>query len=171
MRSVACVCGFVFSFSLILSSCGSAPQGSGKTGSDAAVPAVPAAAAPAPKPVADRTSALPKEGLQSSKVVPDHILDVPKMPGGSLGEYEVKGRKFQMFVIDADTNQGAAFLLLDMKAALKDTEYLAHMGGYFGMKGDVPVYTFAKLHYLAGVVGLPKGTADPLARVLASRLR
>ena len=146
---------------LLLAGCGSAPETASKT--------PPPVTAPAP--VVDHTAALPPAGLLSSKVVPDHILDLPKMPGGSLGEYEAKGQKFQMFVIDADTNQKAAFLLVDIKSGLKDTEYLAHMGGYFGLDGARPVYAFAKLHYLAGVVGLPKDAADPIARVLASRLK
>jgi hypothetical protein len=92
------------------------------------------------------------------------------MPGGSFADYDVKGRKYRMFIIDTDSNQKAAFLMLDMKAELKDPAYIAYMGGYFGMYGDQPLYCFAKLHYLAGIVGLPKDKADPLARSLAAQL-
>ncbi len=55
-------------------------------------------------------------------------------------------------------------MMLDMKAELKkDPEYISYMGGYFGMYGDKPLYCFSKLHYLAGVVGLPKDKADKIA--------
>ncbi len=137
---------------------------------EAASKTPPPATAPAPPHVLDQTAVLPRTGLVSSKVVLEHPLDLPKMPGGSVGEYEVKGKKYQMFIIDAGDNQKAAFLLIDIKSGLQNTEYLAHMGGYFGTDGTRQVYAFAKLHYLAGVVGLPKDVADPLARVFASRL-
>jgi hypothetical protein len=41
----------------------------------------------------------PKAGLLNSSVAPDHIPDVAKMPGGSLGEYSVKGKKCQIFIV------------------------------------------------------------------------
>ncbi|HXJ41799.1 MAG TPA: hypothetical protein VNH18_21155 [Bryobacteraceae bacterium] len=150
---------------LSLAGCSSAPE-------PAAAPA-PAAQpkAAAPKRVKDHQATLIQEGLLSSRLVPDHILDHPKLPGGSLGEYEKKGKKYQLFVVDADTNQAAAFLLFDVKNTLQTPEYISYMGGYFGSDGKQPVYVFAKLQYLAGVVGLSKDDADPIARVLASRLR
>jgi len=135
----------------------------------AADKAPPAEAPPAP--AKDLTSILPADGRVATRVVPNHILDQAKMPGGTLGDYESKGKKYQLFVIDADTNQQAAFLLLDLKGALQSPEYISYMGGYFGSDGKQPVYAFAKLHYLAGVVGLSKDDADPIARVLAVRLR
>jgi hypothetical protein len=131
--------------------------------------APPAEAAPAP--VKDLTSMLPADGRVAARVVPNHILDEAKMPGGTLGDYESKGKKYRLFVIDADTNQQAAFLLLDLKGALQSPEYISYMGGYFGSDGKQPVYAFAKLHYLAGVAGLSKDDADPIARALAVRLR
>lgn len=142
--------------------CGSSPE-------PAAAPKP--AAAPAPAPVKDHTSLFPDEGKVSARVVPDHILGMKALPGGSLAEYEVKGKKYRMFIIDTDTSQAAAFMMLDMKAAMaKDPEYLAYMGGYFGMYGDQPLYAFAKTHYVAGVIGLPKAKADPLAIQLAAQL-
>jgi len=93
------------------------------------------------------------------------------LPGGSLAEYNLNGQKFQEFIIDSDSAQKAAFMMLDIKDQLKkDPEYIAYMGGYFGMYGDKPVYCFAKQHYLAGIVGLPKDKADPLAIGLAAQL-
>ena len=141
--------------------CGSAPE-----------PEKKAEAPPPPPPavVKDHSAALPPEGLKTSEVVPNHILGREEMPGGTLGNYEAKGKKYQQFIIDVDDNQKAAFLLLDFKKTLKDPDYIDYMGGYFGNDGTQNVYVFAKLHYLAGVVGLPKAQADPIARVLASHL-
>ena len=147
-----------------LAACSSAPE--------SAPPAAPAPAAPAPPPhVPDHTSLFPDAGKVATSVVPDHLLDMKKMPGGSLAEYNVKGKKYRMFIIHTDSNQNAAFLMLDMKAEMKENpEYLSHMGGYFGMYGDQPLYCFAKLHYVAGIVGLPRDKADPLAIGLAAQL-
>ncbi len=92
------------------------------------------------------------------------------LPGGSIGEYEVKGKKYQMFIVDADSNQNAAFIMLDLKAALKDPVYIAYMGGYFGTYQEQPLYVFAKSHYMAGLAGLARDKADPLARDLAAQL-
>ena len=83
----------------------------------------------------------------------------------------MNGTKFQEFIIDTDSAQTAAFMMLDMKAEMKDPQYLASMGGYAGTYEDKPLYCFAKLHYLAGVVGLPQAKADPLARTLAAQLK
>jgi hypothetical protein len=148
--------------SIAMAGCSSAPE-------PAAAPAQPAKAA-APPEVPNHTSLFPDAGKTGTSVVPDHLLDMKKMPGGSMAEYDVKGKKYRMFVIDTDSAQNAAFLMLDMKAELKDPEYISWMGGYFGMYGDKPLYCFAKLHYLAGIVGLPKDKADPLARGLAEQL-
>jgi len=138
--------------------CSSAPE-------PAATPAA------APTPVPDHTSLFPDKGKVSASVVPDHILDMKALPGGSLAQYEVKGQKYQMFIIDADSTQKAAFMMLDMKAEMqKDPEYLANMGGFSGMYGDKPLYCFAKLHYLAGILGLPKAKAEPIAINLAAQL-
>lgn len=147
---------------LALFGCSSAPEQTAKTQPSSV---------PAPKPVKDLTGLLPPADRSGARVVPDHILDQPKMPGGSVGDYSAGARKYQLFVIEAEDNQKAAFLLLDMKSALQNPEYLAHMGGYFGTDGTRPIFVFAKLRYLAGVVGLPRAEADPIARVLAARLR
>lgn len=134
--------------------------------------------APAPAPlkkvevrrVMDHTPALMREGLVASRVVQEHLLDQPKLPGGSLGEYQAKGRKYRAFIVDADTDQAAALLLFDFKSALQKPGYIPYMGGYFGSDGQEPVYVFAKKQYVAGIAGLPMADADGLARTLASRL-
>jgi hypothetical protein len=123
-----------------------------------------------PAPVVDHSAVLPQRGLVSSRIVPEHILDLPKLPGGVLGDYLVKGKQYQIFIIDAGTNQKAAFLMLDLKATLQTPEYLAYMGGYAGFDGNREIYTFAKKHYLAGVVGLKKADADPIGIELAGHL-
>jgi hypothetical protein len=119
----------------------------------------------------DHTSLFPDAGKTGTHLVQDHLLDIQALPGGSMADYEVKGKKYQMFIIDTDSNQNAAFMMLDMKHAMApDPDYMAHIGGYFEMYKDKPLYCFAKLHYLAGVYGLPRAQADPLAIELASHL-
>ncbi|HEY4086561.1 MAG TPA: hypothetical protein VGM43_11520 [Bryobacteraceae bacterium] len=134
-------------------------------------PAPAPAAKPAPPPIKDHTSLFPDAGKIGTHVTQDHVLDIAALPGGSIADYNVKGKTYQMFIIDTDTNQNAAFMMLDIKHAMAaDPDYLAHIGGYFGMYKDKPLYCFAKLHYLAGVYGLPRAQADPLAIELASHL-
>lgn len=143
---------------LMLAACGSAPEKK--------VDAPP----PAPPAVKDDTALLLTANRTSAKVVPDHLLGISALPGGTIGEYEAGGKKYQLFIIETDTAQDAAILLLDAKGALKDPAYIAYMGGYFGAGADGPVYVFAKTKYLAGVAGLPKDKADPIARELAAQL-
>lgn len=126
---------------------------------------------PPPPAVKDHSAIMPPAGLKSTAVVPNHLLDKQDMPGGTLANYQAKGRKYQLFVIDVADNQKAAFLLVDMKKTLKEADYIDYMGGYFGSDETQQIYVFAKLHYLAGVVGLSRADADPLARELASHLR
>ena len=144
---------------ILLTACSSAPAPEKKT-----------AAPPSPPPVKDHTSLLLSDHRTGAEVVPDHVLGIAAMPGGSVGDYADGGRKYQMFIIDTQTAQDAAFLLLDMKGALTNPAYIAYMGGYFGTNANKPVYVFAKLNYLAGVVGLDREKADPIARELAARL-
>jgi hypothetical protein len=144
-----------------LVACSSAPE-------PAATPA-PAKAA-APEPPKDHTGLFPDAGKIGTKLVPDHMLDVKALPGGSWADYDVKGKKYQEFIIDTDSTQTAAFMLLDVKAQQANPKYIPWMGGYFGLMGDKQVFCFSKLHYVAGVVGLPEDKADPPARTLAARL-
>lgn len=123
-----------------------------------------------PAPVRNDTLLLPSTNQINTRVVPDHLLDEPKLPGGTLGDYESKGRKYQLFVIRADSNQAAALLLLDLKNTMNDARFIAHMGGYAGNHNGTPVYAFAKLQFLAGVAGLDDKDADNIARQLAGKL-
>jgi hypothetical protein len=141
---------------LVLAGCGSAPEKK--------------AEAPAAPPVKDNTAQLLPLNRTGAKVVPDHLLGKSALPGGTIGDYDAAGLKYQLFIIETDSAQSAAILLLDLKATLKDPAYIAYMGGYFGTDANGPVYVFAKAKYLAGVVGLSEDRADPIARQLAARL-
>jgi hypothetical protein len=148
----------------LLTSCGSSDAPA-----DAKKEAAPAP--PAKKKVPDHTAALVQEHLTSSRVVEDHILDIDKLPGGSLGEYANKGKKYQMFIVEADSNTDAALLLIDMKKVLNSDDYISYMGGYYGVDAQGrKIYVFSKKEWLAGIVGLSKAEADPIARVLAGQL-
>ncbi|HEX4134183.1 MAG TPA: hypothetical protein VHY84_06135 [Bryobacteraceae bacterium] len=129
-----------------------------------------AEAPPPPPPVKDDTALLLPLNRTSAKVVPNHLLGKDALPGGAIGDYDANGLKYQLFIIETDTAQDAAILLLDLKATLKDPAYIAYMGGYFGTDASGTVYVFAKAKYLAGVVGLAEDQADPIARQLAARL-
>lgn len=149
----------VLASALALAGCSSAPEKKAE------------APLPAPKPaVKDDTSLLLTEHRTSAQVVQDHLLGISALPGGTIADYEAGGKKYQLFVIETDTAQDAAILLLDVKGALKDPAYISYMGGYFGSDGDGPVYVFAKKTYLAGVAGLAEDKADPIARQLAAQL-
>ena len=128
------------------------------------------AEAPVPAPVKDDTALLPPANRTGAKVVPNHLLGKDALPGGTIGDYDADGSKYRLFIIETESAQAAAILLLDLKATLKDPAYIAYMGGYFGTDAGGPVYVFAKAKYLAGVVGLPEDKADPIARQLAARL-
>lgn len=129
------------------------------------------AEAPPPPPVRDDTAMLLGVNRTSTRVVPNHLLGKSMLPGGTIGEYDDGQRKYQLFIIETDSAQDAAIMLLDFKVALQEPAYIAYMGGYFGTDAGKPVYVFAKDHYLAGVVGLDEDLADPIARQLAQRLR
>ncbi len=147
--------GMVFA-ALALVGCSSAPEKK--------------AEAPPPPPVKDNTAQLLPLNRTSAKVVPDHLLGKTALPGGTIGDYDAAGLKYQLFIIETDSAQDAAILLLDLKATLKDPAYIAYMGGYFGTDAGGSVYVFAKAKYLAGVVGLAEDRADPIARQLAAQL-
>jgi hypothetical protein len=156
-------CCFPAVIAVLLAGCGSAEK---KSEAEKKVEA------PAPPPpVKDDTGLLPSLNRKAARVVQNHLLDKQVLPGGTIGDYEAGHSRYQMFIIESGSNQDAAILLLDLKNALKDPVYIANMGGYFGADGDKPVYVFAKAKYLAGVTGLARERADPLARQLAARLQ
>lgn len=139
--------------------------------SSAPAPEKKAETPPPPPPVKDDTALLMTANRTSAKVVPDHLLGISALPGGTIGDYEAGGAKYQLFIIETETAQDAAILLLDVKGTLQDPAYISYMGGYFGTGQGGQVYAFAKGKYLAGVVGLAEAKADPIARQLAAQLR
>ena len=146
---------------LILSGCGSsAPEKSAEM----------KAQTPAPPAVKDNTAKLPSANRSSARVEQNHILDNSALPGGTLGEYEKNGKKYQMFIVETATPQDAAILLLDVKNTMKNPAYIASFGGYFGTGSSGDLFVFAKGKYLAGVAGLGQPIADPIARQLAAGL-
>lgn len=149
---------FVLLAALSLAACSAAPEKKAES------------PPPAPPPVKDNTALLLTANRTGAQVVPDHLLGIKALPGGTVGDYEAAGEKYQLFVIESDTTRDAALLLLDAKGAMKDPVYISYMGGYSGAIEQGPLYVFAKTRYLAGVVGLPKDKADPIARQLAAQL-
>jgi hypothetical protein len=132
-----------------------------------------AASAPPPAPVKDDRLFLLPAHQTSARLVPDHLLGKMALPGGTLGDYDDDGKKYQLFIIETETAQDAAFLLLDFKPLLTNPTYISYMGGYFGADATsgTPIWVFSKSKYLAGVVGLARDPADAIARELAARLR
>jgi hypothetical protein len=133
-------------------------------------------AAPAPTPVKDNTALLLPDHQKSATVVQEHVLGNKALPGGSVGEYETGSQKYQLFVIETASAQDAAILLLDWKGTLTNPEFDSGFGGYFGTESGgadagKPVFAFAKGKYLAGVAGLERKAADPVARLLAAHIR
>ncbi len=126
---------------------------------------------PPPPPVKDNRIRLLAQNQIGAMLVQNHLLGKSIFPGGTLGEYNDRERKYQIFIIETPSAQDAAILLLDTKATLADSHYLPAMGGYFGADAGKPFYVFADKRYLAGLVGLEEKSADPLARQLAVRLR
>ncbi len=125
---------------------------------------------PAPAPVRDDTALLPFLNRTGVRIVPNRLLGKSQLPGGTIGDYDAGGRKYQLFIVETPSAQDAAILLLDLKVSLRDPVYIAWMGGYSGMDDGKVLYVFAKSKYLAGVVGLPDDLADAAARELAARL-
>jgi hypothetical protein len=155
-------CRWVLLAAVLLAGCGASESSEKK----AATPRPPA-------PVRDDRLLLLPAHQTAARIVPDHLLGKMALPGGTIGDYDDGGKKYQLFIVETATAQDAAFLLLDFKPLLKDPAYISYMGGYFGpdATSGTPVWVFSKSKYLAGVVGLARDPADATARELAARLR
>ncbi len=142
---------------LLLSGCSSdAP----KTETKAAAPVLPV----------DESRWLPSKDQLSASVVPDHAIAPSLPPGGTVGDYKNARESWQLALVRMPSNDKAAFLLLDVRKAETNPQYLAHMGGYFGLSDGKPLYVFAKGPFVAAVKGLPMEQADPIARTFAARI-
>ncbi|MBI4892545.1 MAG: hypothetical protein HY821_18110 [Acidobacteria bacterium] len=132
------------------------------------------APAPAPEkqaaPPPDDTRRFPADGRQDAKVIAEHILGHPFLPGGNLATYQRGKQQYSLILIRTASPTDAAILLLDFKKNLANPKLIAHFGGYFGKDGAQPTFVFTKAHWLAGVVGLPEAEADAVARPFAARL-
>ncbi len=115
---------------------------------------------------ADDPRCFPGIDRVSLKEVPAHLMNNPALPGGLLAEY----KDHQLFLIRTSSADKAGFLLLDYKKTLKDPKYLANMGGFYGEDRGRPAYVFAKGVFVAGVMGLDREKADPVARAFAARI-
>ena len=130
----------------------------------------PPAKAERPKP-ADESQRFPTENLVDTKVVDDHLMGKPFMPGGTLARYRKRKTEYEMFVAKTSSPNAAALTLPDWRKALVEPKLIPSFGGYFGQDGGRPVFVFSKGAWLAGVAGLPEKEADLQARALAARLR
>jgi hypothetical protein len=118
----------------------------------------------------DERRRFPLKNQVKMDLVEQHLLGRDFLPGGNLAEYKLGDRTYRQFLIRAEDANRAAILLFDLKNSLQEARFLAHMGGFFGMDGETPVYCFSKGPFLAGFVGLPEKDADLLAREFAARL-
>jgi hypothetical protein len=146
---------------VLLASCGSEPK--------PATTQEPAKKAEAPRP-RDETRRFPMANLVDTKVVNDHMLGKPFMPGGTLAHYKKGKIEYDMFVVKMPSALDAATALPDWNKALTNSKLVPSFGGYFGTDEGKRVFVFTKGDWVAGVVGLPEKDADLQARGLASRL-
>jgi hypothetical protein len=132
-------------------------------------PVVKKAAEPAPRP-ADESRRFPMQDRVKVEIVEGHLLGKELLPPGNLAEYAHGGKTFYLFLAEAKSGDAAALLMFDYKNTFENSKLLPHMGGYYGMDGDQPVYLFVKGKWLAGLVGMEEAEADPLAREFAARM-
>ena len=134
----------------------------------------PPAAAPAretrPQSPADESRRFPLADQVDTRVVDNHLLDKPFMPGGTIARYKKGKVEYEMFVARITGGRNASVLLLDWETALSGAQFIASFGGYFGEDAGKPTFVFSKGNWIAGIVGLPKNDADLAARDLAARI-
>jgi hypothetical protein len=121
----------------------------------------------------DESRRFPMANLVDTKIVDQHLMGKPFMPGGTLASYKKGKIAYDMFLARLPSANAAAFLLLDWKKALAGAHLVPSFGGYFGQDGNGagrPVFVFAKGAWIAGIVGLPEKDADSQARALAAHL-
>jgi hypothetical protein len=127
------------------------------------------AAEPVARP-SDESHRFPSQERTKIEIVDNHLLGKDLLPGGNLATYSRGGKIYQLFLIETKSPLAATLLMNDFQKTLPGSKYIPHMGGYFGMDGEQPVYVFPKGNWLAGLVGLPQEEADVIAREFAARL-
>lgn len=136
-------------------------------------PAPEAARAPEPAPPPpprDESYRFPKEGLASTSIAAEHVLDKDFLPPGNVAEYSSGGKNYTLFLISAGGEENATMLAFDIKEHLADSAFIADFGGYAGTLDGQPWFIFPKQSAVAGIVGLPQNEAHELGRVFASQL-
>lgn len=109
----------------------------------------------------------PEAGQIKMEMVPDHLLGYSFLPGGNLATYHVGKLNYRQFLAHLKTSDDSPGVLVGVRKALENPQYLAHMGGYYGTDHGRPVYLFVKGPWVAGVEGLPEPKADEIARQFA----
>src|SRR5258708_748848 len=95
--------------------------------------------AEAPKPP-DESRYLPQTNLVESKVVDDHLLAKPFMPGGTIGHYKKGKTEYAIFFRKWADPEAPAILLPDWRKALAGAQVIPSFGGYFGDDNGRPVF-------------------------------
>src|ERR1700689_1848430 len=83
----------------------------------------------------DESRRFPMANLVDTKIVDQHLMGKPFMPGGTLASYKKGKIAYQMFLARLPSAAAAAFLLLDWKKALAGAHLVPSFGGYFGHDG------------------------------------
>ena len=123
--------------------------------------------APPPK---DESRRFPVADQVSTKVIDREMLGKRFMPGGTIAHYKKGATEYDLFAAQFPTATDAAIALANWEMALQGAKLVPTFGGYFGTDAGRPAFVFPKDTWVAGVIGLPEKDADPLARILASRL-
>ncbi len=120
--------------------------------------------------IRDETHRFHKDGLVRSEVIQDKLGGKDFMPGGNYAEYSKDGKQYSVaFTLRSNADQ-AMFLSMDYRDALKDSKFIPHFGGFFGMDGDTPTLVFQKDKYVVAVSGLELEDADQASRLIAGYL-
>ena len=145
---------------LVLGACGSGPTDR------------PSANAQPPKPATtkDESSLFPSDGRVATQVYPDHMMNKPFLPGGTMAEFKGDKGEYREFLVHLADWTKASFLLQDYKNVLHNTAILPDQAACFGTDDGQPTYVFVRGPYLAGIVGLPKDQAQAVAKQLADKL-
>jgi hypothetical protein len=108
--------------------------------------------------------------LVDTRLVDDHLMDKPFMPGGTIAHYKQGSTEYDMFLAKMPGAADPALILPDWRKALTDAKLVPSFGGYFGKDNGRPVFVFSKGAWIAGIAGLDEKQADLQARTLAGRI-
>jgi hypothetical protein len=109
-------------------------------------------------------------GRVATQVYPDHMMNKPFLPGGTMAEFRGDNGEYREFLVHLADGKKAAFLLQDYKKVLQNAADTADNSAYFGTDDGQPTYVFVRGPYLAGVVGLSQDQAKAVARQWSDKL-